>query len=308
MQISFKTEISVPLFIVYRRFEGLFPLRYQLPGRNQPYPIAYEAVGIGRTCFASRADLEAVGAIDDTYRPDLLGQVRYGFTAISITFYTPEHLALGTVHLSVPDDADGWTAIVLAPNGALPESYYECWWFIVEVIETFATQLRVAVERARQNAAIAQWPPHSPEGAPPTAKPLGSERGQISTSPVVPMRRQSKGGRPRSPIDDWAWEQIQVLGRKRAVVYAEWHQRNAEVNRLLSDPERSFKHAIALQRRHPNDIWAWEQVNLVKRSSADVFAEWQQRNQQQERMITDPKQVFAFVIAPNQSTGTGASG
>jgi hypothetical protein len=127
MQISFKTEIPQPLFMVYHRFEQLFPLRYPLPNWNQPYPIGYQALGVARCCFASRADLEAVGAIDDTYRPDLLGEERYGFTMMAITLYAPERLPLGTVQLAVADGADGWTEIVAAPSLELPESYYECW-------------------------------------------------------------------------------------------------------------------------------------------------------------------------------------
>jgi hypothetical protein len=87
----------------------------------------------------------------------------------------------------------------------------------------------------------------------------------------------------------------------------EWQQRNAQIARSLSDPERSFKHAIALQRRHPNDVWAWEQLNLVKRSAMEVFAEWQQRNRKQERIITDPEQVFAFVTSSHWLLGMGSS-
>jgi hypothetical protein len=98
-----------------------------------------------------------------------------------------------------------------------------------------------------------------------------------------------------------------VLGRKKAIVFAEWQRRKAVSNRSLSDPERSFKHAIAHHRRHPNDIWAWEQVHVQQRSAADVFAEWQHRNQQVERVVADAERTFAFVTALDRPPGMGST-
>src|SRR6266508_2059520 len=158
MQISFKTVIPLPMVSVYRRFEAFLPLRYLLPGWSQPYPIAYTSVGGNRYRFMNEAELAMAGAIDDTYRPDLLGKERFGLLTVTITLYTPERTPLGTVQLSVPDGSDGWTALVVAPSAELPVSYYECWWFIVEVGETFATQLRQAALRARQNQARSPSP------------------------------------------------------------------------------------------------------------------------------------------------------
>ena len=112
MQISFKTVIPLAMSSVYQRFEALLPLRYPLPGWSQPYPIAYTTIGSNRYWFASGAERDAVGAIDDTYRPDLLGEVRYGFMAMTITLYSPERTPLGTVQLSVPEHSEAWTELV----------------------------------------------------------------------------------------------------------------------------------------------------------------------------------------------------
>jgi hypothetical protein len=310
MQISFKTVIPLPLSSVYQRFEALLPLRYPLAGWSQPYPIAYTVIGSNRYWFANATELAHSGAIDDTYRPDLLGEVRYGFMAVTVTLYTPERTPLGTVQLSVPEQSGAWTALIVAPSAELAVSYYECWWFIVEVVQTFATQLRQASQRLRQKDQARSPTPGDapPQDVAPATQSRHAAQEPTSAPPatVSPLRSRSRarGGRPRNSIDDWAWEQIHVLGRKKAVVYAEWQRHNAGSKRALNDPERSFKHAIALHRQHPHDTWAWEQVHIEQRSAADVFAEWQHRNQQAERVVANPERTFAFVTARDSRPGT----
>jgi hypothetical protein len=312
MQISFKTLVPLPMSSVYQRFEDLLPLRYPLPGWSQPYPIAYTITGGDRYRFMNETELVMAGAIDDTYRPDLLGNERFGLLAMTFTLYAPDRIPLGTVQLSVPDGSDGWTALVVAPSAELPQSYYECRWFIVEVVQTFATQLRQAALRSRQIRTRSPTPVDaSPQDLASAAQSTRGVQEQPPTPPTTasPLRSRSRarGGRPRNPIDDWAWEQVHVLGQKKAVVFIEWQRRNAMSNRSLSDPERSFKHAIALDRRHPHDVWAWEQVHREQRPPTEVFGEWQQRNQHVERELTDPERTFAFVTARDRPPGMEAT-
>jgi hypothetical protein len=47
--------------------------------------------------------------------------------------------------------------------------------------------------------------------------------------------------------DDWAWEEVNLRGRTSNEIRAEWEQRAA--HRALSDPARSFRHAINPKRR-----------------------------------------------------------
>jgi hypothetical protein len=57
-----------------------------------------------------------------------------------------------------------------------------------------------------------------------------------------------EGGRPRNPIDSWAWEQVNILKRPRRIVFEEWRQRNAGAGRTLRDEARSWRHAIKADR------------------------------------------------------------
>jgi hypothetical protein len=53
-----------------------------------------------------------------------------------------------------------------------------------------------------------------------------------------------KGGRPRNPDDDWAYEQVRVKRRNREEVYREWLERIGDRATSLADRRDSFNKAI----------------------------------------------------------------
>lgn len=59
------------------------------------------------------------------------------------------------------------------------------------------------------------------------------------------------GGRPRDPNDDWAYEQVALLGRPRPEVYREWLVRIGERASLLADPLHTFNQALAARFKKP---------------------------------------------------------
>ena len=82
---------------------------------------------------------------------------------------------------------------------------------------------------------IAYWEVYKRKG---TVTPVGSAT-------------RSPGGRPRNDDDDWAYEQVVVLGRPRPEVYREWLGRIGERANLLAGPQESFKQAIAARVKKP---------------------------------------------------------
>jgi hypothetical protein len=58
-----------------------------------------------------------------------------------------------------------------------------------------------------------------------------------------------RGGRPRDPNDDWAYEQVALGGRPRPEVYREWLVRIGERATQLTDPQDSFRRAITARRQ-----------------------------------------------------------
>lgn len=59
-------------------------------------------------------------------------------------------------------------------------------------------------------------------------------------------------GRPRNPVDDWAWEQVNVLKCPRAEVYEEWLERIGLRKDQLVDPRDSFNKAVRPNRGKKN--------------------------------------------------------
>ncbi|NJD58952.1 MAG: hypothetical protein C3F13_09985 [Anaerolineales bacterium] len=58
-----------------------------------------------------------------------------------------------------------------------------------------------------------------------------------------------KGGRPKNEANEFAYHQVNVLGRPPAEVYPEWEKMKGESISLLVDPRDSFRKAI---RKKPN--------------------------------------------------------
>lgn len=65
--------------------------------------------------------------------------------------------------------------------------------------------------------------------------------------------RPRRGGRPRDPNDDWAYQQVAGLGRPRPGVYREWLLRIGERASLLADPQHTFDQALALRSKKPQE-------------------------------------------------------
>lgn len=60
-------------------------------------------------------------------------------------------------------------------------------------------------------------------------------------------------GRPRGLEDDWASEQVDLLGRDGREVYGEWLAIMPDERRAkLKDPYNSFKNALYLRRQRRN--------------------------------------------------------
>jgi hypothetical protein len=62
-------------------------------------------------------------------------------------------------------------------------------------------------------------------------------------------RAKARSGRPRDPGYDWAFKQIEVLGRPNIEVYNEWLKINPDQVELLVNPLKSFKNAINYRRK-----------------------------------------------------------
>jgi hypothetical protein len=54
----------------------------------------------------------------------------------------------------------------------------------------------------------------------------------------------------------------------------------------------------------PEDIWAWEQVNLNNRESTQVRKEWKDRAEVKKRNLVDPDRQFKRIIKPDWYKGT----
>ena len=81
-----------------------------------------------------------------------------------------------------------------------------------------------------------------------------NRRGMVIEAEPTHALPHGKGGRPRYPEDDYAWEQVNVVGRKRKDVYPEWKER-ADPDRLkeLADPQDSFNKAVRRARGRKGD-------------------------------------------------------
>lgn len=52
--------------------------------------------------------------------------------------------------------------------------------------------------------------------------------------------------------------------------------------------------------RNPHDDWAWEQVNMRAQDRRTVFSEWQRRNQEHGRILSDEIRSFRHAIHPGR--------
>jgi len=73
---------------------------------------------------------------------------------------------------------------------------------------------------------------------------LVSEIRRWAVAPTGLQHQKRKGGRPRNADDDWAWQQVNELGRDPREVYPEWLSRIGKRKNRLADPEDSFDKAI----------------------------------------------------------------
>lgn len=76
-------------------------------------------------------------------------------------------------------------------------------------------------------------------GAPPSSETQPEPPGKPTLK-----KRALKGGRPRNSDDEWAREQVQVLGRPKLEVFQEWKTRIGERAKVLADPQESFDKAV----------------------------------------------------------------
>jgi hypothetical protein len=81
-----------------------------------------------------------------------------------------------------------------------------------------------------------------------------NRRGMVIEAEPAFALPHRKGGRPRYPEDDYAWEQVNVNHRDRKDVYPEWKER-ADPDRLkqLADPQDSFNKAVRAARGRKGD-------------------------------------------------------
>lgn len=54
-----------------------------------------------------------------------------------------------------------------------------------------------------------------------------------------------------------------------------------------------------------DDMWAWEEVNVAGRPSADVFEAWLERDGVKSRNLQDPRRHFRRIIKPGWGTKPG---
>lgn len=66
------------------------------------------------------------------------------------------------------------------------------------------------------------------------------------------ITQKIKGGRPRNANDDWAYEQVRVLGRDKHTVYNEWLEKIGDRRTSLSSPKDSFNKAVSPKRSKRN--------------------------------------------------------
>jgi len=48
----------------------------------------------------------------------------------------------------------------------------------------------------------------------------------------------------------------------------------------------------------PEDVWAWEQVNMYNRQRTEVYKEWHERNDVRARNLQDPERQFNRITKP----------
>jgi hypothetical protein len=77
-----------------------------------------------------------------------------------------------------------------------------------------------------------------------------AEPAQAERAADAPKKR-GPVGRRRDPDNEWAYQQVNEIGRTPAEVYPEWAQRRRghETLKQLDDPLDSFKHAIATRKK-----------------------------------------------------------
>jgi len=85
--------------------------------------------------------------------------------------------------------------------------------------------------------------------------PIPFEGGEAYVRSLQQFAPTGKGGPSRIgqhvswEEDDWAWEQVNTLGRPRPVVRAEWLQRLSPDRKVLKDPSDSFRKAVNINRK-----------------------------------------------------------
>lgn len=68
---------------------------------------------------------------------------------------------------------------------------------------------------------------------------------EITSAPISDRR----GGRPRDPDNEWAYQQVREEGRQPNDVYPEWLKRIGDKAKILDDPRDSFNKAIRPNKR-----------------------------------------------------------
>ncbi len=81
----------------------------------------------------------------------------------------------------------------------------------------------------------------------------GSIQEQVSTllylAPEALLTPRKQGSHQSWPEDNWAWEQVNTVGRSRKEVRSEWLQRLSPKRKTLSDANDSFRKAVSPHRK-----------------------------------------------------------
>ena len=76
-----------------------------------------------------------------------------------------------------------------------------------------------------------------------------------------------------------------------------------DLEKLLAAVSGGKKLKLGTHKSWPEDDWAWEQVNTLKRPRQEVRAEWLQHLSPERRKLKDPADSFRHAVNPNRKGG-----
>lgn len=116
---------------------------------------------------------------------------------------------------------------------------------IVDIWPREAERLEVTLTAMREINVVGRLTPGKPN---PYATQLDAHLEQLVKAIKKRWPQRHKPGRPRYQCHEWAWEQVNALGKKPNEIRDEWARRYDEETGggfvYLQDPERNFRYAI----------------------------------------------------------------